>query len=93
MATRKTTKRPRGRPPAAEGSVLIGARVLERIEARAWKRREAAYHLDINEAALSRYLHNAVPDPGFAIVKKMAVVFQTSTDYLGGLTDDPRPPK
>lgn len=56
-----------------------------------WTQRELAQAASMNSNNLARIERSEIPDPGGQSVARLALVLETSTDYLLGLTDDPTP--
>ncbi len=55
------------------------------------KQEMIAQYLNVTQATYSRYESGAVDIPTEALIK-LARCYNTSTDYILGLTDDPTPP-
>lgn len=68
--------------------------MLERIRAmredRDITQKEMAEHLNVAQTTYSDYERNKINIP-IPILKKLALFFDTSIDYLLELTDDPKP--
>lgn len=56
------------------------------------KQETIAHYLHVTQATYSRYENGLVDIPTEVLIK-LARFYQTSTDYLLGLTDDPTPRK
>ena len=51
---------------------------------------ELAAVLNVGQTTYSRY-ENGKAQPSLDVLRQLAIYFETSTDYLLGLTDDPEP--
>lgn len=69
---------------------LRGDRVRQFREARGWTLEDLARELQSNIRQVYRY-EKEDRDFGGEVVVQLAGLFQTTTDYLLGLTDDPDP--
>lgn len=67
---------------------MRGERLKELRVSRGYSRQRLAELLDISEASIPRY-ENGTNVPSTDVVLKIATLFNVSTDYLLGLTDDP----
>ena len=66
-------------------------RIKDLIEDRDATQKELAQKFGVTEATMSGYLKGKYRIPAW-LVLETARYFQVSTDYLYGLSDDPRPP-
>jgi transcriptional regulator with XRE-family HTH domain len=69
---------------------VIGKRLKHARERKKLSQIEAAKLLGISNGTLSGYERN-YRDPDTNILEKMAVLYEVTTDYLLGRTDDPTP--
>ena len=53
---------------------------------------EVATHLNVAQNTLSQYENGVLNVPNEVLIK-LAKLYKTSTDYLLGLTDSPKPPR
>lgn len=92
MAKRRTPQQREpavGRAEKSERPVVIGARVRELQEARGWTQMELAWRANLSLPKISRVILEQ-QGLGAAGLFRLAVALNTSTDYLVGLTDDPK---
>lgn len=68
---------------------ILGARLKKEREAREFTQEEVASAVKITAAALSNY-ERGLRDPDTGTVKRLAEFFQVTTDYLLGLSPDPK---
>jgi transcriptional regulator with XRE-family HTH domain len=65
-------------------------KIIKLLEEKNITQRELAAKVGVQEATISRYI-NGYRAPHSIIVSKMAEVLETTTDYLLGRSDSPRP--
>lgn len=70
---------------------LWGARLRRLREDREWSQGQVAYKAKTTTTQISRLEADQRPNASGAIVAEIARALGTSSDYLYGLTDDPRP--
>ncbi len=68
----------------------MGLRLRERREARRLKNSQVATYLNISTAHVSD-IENGKSNPSLDLLARLARYYDTSSDYLLGITDDPRP--
>ena len=56
-----------------------------------WSQRELADLAGLNSNTLARMERSDIADPGGQVLARLARTMETTTDYLLGLTDDPKP--
>ena len=61
-------------------------------EERGWKQSDMARRLWVSQSTYSGYETGKIQVPVDTLLK-LADIYDVSMDYLGGLTDDPTPPK
>ena len=66
----------------------FGLRLKELREAKKLSQKEAAARLEVGRTTISGYEHNIIT-PSVEQLVKMAVLYNTSIDYIMGLTDRP----
>lgn len=65
-------------------------RLLDLRELRGWTQKEVAGYLHVAQNTYSQYETGKV-SPSVAVFAKLACLYETSMDYLAGLTDVPVP--
>lgn len=68
---------------------MRGERLQELREGKGYSRDKLAKLLDIGSASIERY-ENGKQSPSVEVIATIATFFEVSTDYLLGLSDDPR---
>ena len=71
---------------------VFARRARERREALGMTQAEAAAAIGRGQSYISMIESGALHPPPLENARPLAEVYQTSLDYLSGLTDDPRPP-
>jgi len=69
---------------------ILGDRLRASREAKGWTQVYVAKIIDITSQALSNY-ERSDRDPDTPLLKQLAELYEVSTDYLLGLTNDPSP--
>ena len=69
---------------------LLGDRLRIAREAKGWTQVYVAKILDITSQALSNY-ERGDRDPDTPLLKQLSEIYEVSSDYLLGLSDDPSP--
>lgn len=79
-----------GRAKKAERPVVVGARVRELCQSKGWTQFELAWRANLSLTMVSRVMREQ-QELGSGGLVRLAICFETSTDYLCGLTDEKRP--